>query len=376
MPAQALSFRAVCGCFHPILINILGRKATLYAAKNMKVLMLRTRAEGCILGCVLTLMFWGSLLLRAGDVETNPGPGPVRGGSSSTGGGGSGRGGATVQTRLSTAMTGRNESPDRAGVVGAGVVGAGVVGAGEGGTWSGGNSGCSLGSKDNQIMMEMMKEMFKNFSSQQDQNNVKVLSKMSELEANINSKFDVLKKEVETMQMEIDALQHDNDELRLTCDVLNMKVGVLEQRADDQEARSKRNNLLFFGLKRDENESAQASEDKVKTLIKEKLGMTEEIVFDRVHRLGGKPGAPLIGRCTFYKDKINVLKNKGKLNGTGFYIKEDFPTNVRDIRKKLNELVKENREKGEKVKIVYDHVYIENKKYGLNQSHNGLSEIR
>ena len=329
----------------------------------MKVLMLRTRAEGCILGCVLTLMFWGSLLLRAGDVETNPGPGPVRGGSSSAGGGGSGRGGATVQTRLSAAMTGMTESPDRAGVVGAGGGG-------------GGSSGCSLGSKDNQIMMEMMKEMFKDFSSQQDQNNVKVLSKMGELEANINSKFDVMKKEVETMQMEIDALQHDNDELRLTCDVLNMKVGILEQRADDQEARSKRNNLLFFGLKRDEKESAQASENKVKTLIKEKLGMTEEIVFDRVHRVGGKPDAPLIARCTFYKDKINVLKNKGKLNGTGFYIKEDFPANVRDVRKKLNELVKENREKGETVKIVYDHVYIENKKYGLNQNHDGLSELR
>ena len=225
-------------------------------------------------------------------------------------------------------------------------------------------------------MMEMMKEMFKDFSSQQDQNNVKVLSKMGELEANINSKFDVMKKEVETMQMEIDALQHDNDELRTTCDALNLKVGILEQRADDQEARSKRNNLLLFGLKRDENESAQASENKVKTLIKEKLGMTEEIVFDRVHRVGGKPDAPLIARCTFYKDKINVLKNKGKLNGTGFYIKEDFPTNVRDIRKKLNELVKGNREKGEKVKIVYDHVYIENKKYGLNQNHDGLSELR
>lgn len=84
----------------------------------------------------------------------------------------------------------------------------------------------------------------------------------------------------------------------------------------------------------------------------------------------------MIARCTFYKDKIKVLKNKSKLEGTGFYVKEDFPTGVRDVRRKLNELVKENRERGEKVKLVYDHVYIENKKYGLNQNQNGLSELK
>ena len=58
------------------------------------------------------------------------------------------------------------------------------------------------------------------------------------------------------------------------------------------------------------------------------------------------------------------------------YIKEDFPARVRYIRKMIGDLVKTNRDRGERVKIVYDHVYIENKKYILNENQDGLIESR
>ena len=157
------------------------------------------------------------------------------------------------------------------------------------------------------------------------------------------------------MQTEMNVLQQENDELKTTCDMLWQRVGTLEQRADDQEARSKRNNLLFFGIRRDENETAQASENKVKSLLRENLGLTEQIDFDRVYRIGNKPDAPLIARCTLYKDKIKILRNRNKLVGTNMYVKEDLPVNVRETRKRLGELVKANRDRGERVKVIYDH---------------------
>ena len=53
---------------------------------------------------------------------------------------------------------------------------------------------------------------------------------------------------------------------------------------------------------------------------------------------------------------------------------------MKDARKEINELVKDRRDRGENVKIaydhVYDHVYIENKKFGLNENRNGLVELR
>ena len=347
MPAQALSFRAACGCFHAVLIHILGRKAKKYAEGRMKVVRLSSRGQGCIFGFVLTLMFWGSLLLRAGDVETNPGP-PKRdnvGGGMS--GGGAGRG-STVQTRLS--VSGPDQSYANA-----------------------------AGGGDNHMMVEIRK-MFTDFGAQQQvqqqQSTDKVLAKMSELETNISLKFDAVNKEIEAVQTDMSVLQQENDELRSTCDALWQRVVMLEERADDQESRSKRNNLLFFGVKRDENESAQASENKVKALLREKLEINETIDFDRVHRVGNKTDAPLIARCTLYKDKLKILRSRNKLEGTTMYIKEDFPARVRYIRKMIGDLVKTNRDRGERVKIVYDHVYIENKKYILNENQDGLIESR
>ena len=218
--------------------------------------------------------------------------------------------------------------------------------------------------------------MFNDFSTKQDKNSDKVMNRISELESSINKQFESVKKEVETLQTEVNILQEENDELRLQCDSLWQRVVNLEERADDQEARSKRNNLLFFGIKREEQETAQDCERKVKTMLTEKMGMSADIPFDRVHRLGNKTNAPLIARCTFYKDKINILKSSNKLKGTDLYVNEDFPVTVRDKRKKISELVKERREKGEKIKIVYDHVYIENRRYELNECQNGLVEKR
>ena len=100
------------------------------------------------------------------------------------------------------------------------------------------------------------------------------------------------------------------------------------------------------------------------------------IEFDRAHRVGTKSEAPIIVKCTFYKVKLKILKNKNKLEGTQMYVKEDFPANVRHIRKILGTLTKTHRDRGERIKVVYDHVYIDNKKYVLNVNQDGLVESR
>ena len=338
-----MAFRATCGRFHAVLIYILGQKAKHFAQCRVKTLHLKTRAQGVIVGCLLTLLFCGSLLMRAGDVESNPGPG--RGGNSS----GVGAKGATVQTRLRDSVT---ESPDRAG---SGVGGEGSI-------------------------MNEMKRLFAEFSTQQQQQHQmstdKVLTKMNELETKINQKFDAVNTEIEHLQTDVSVLQEENEVLRTAYDELAQRVVTLEQRADDQESRSKRNNLLFFGIKRDENETTQASENKVKDILRQNLELTDNIEFDRAHRVGTKSEAPIIVKCTFYKDKLKILRNKSKLEGTQMYVKEDFPVNVRHIRKILGTLTKTHRDRGERVKVVYDHVYIDNKKYVLNVNQDGLIESR
>jgi hypothetical protein len=114
------------------------------------------------------------------------------------------------------------------------------------------------------------------------------------------------------------------------------KVEQLERKTDDLEGRSKRNNLIFYGVHRFQNETNDDCEGKIQDLLTDKLDMGREIEFDRVHRLSAKPDSPIIVRCTSYKDKVRILKEKRKLKGSDIFIGEDFSLRVREIRRGLS----------------------------------------
>ena len=67
------------------------------------------------------------------------------------------------------------------------------------------------------------------------------------------------------------------------------------------------------GIPRAENETSQDCEGIVRDLITDKLELAEDIEFDRVHRLSGKPNSPVVARCSFYKHKEKVMKERSKL---------------------------------------------------------------
>ena len=101
-------------------------------------------------------------------------------------------------------------------------------------------------------------------------------------------------------------------DLRRENGALWNKVGCLEKKADDLEGRSKRNNLLFYGIDREEDETTESCEDRLRDIFTDKLELSGDIEFDRVHRISPKPNSPLIARCMFYKDKVKILKAEGK----------------------------------------------------------------
>ena len=92
---------------------------------------------------------------------------------------------------------------------------------------------------------------------------------------------------------------------------------------------------------------------------KDKLGIAENIVIERAHRIKKKgnsdnPGKPRTIVCRFlnYKDKTNILKNAKKLKGKNIFINEDFSHETMELYKELREKVKKHRNKG---KIAYLH---------------------
>ena len=89
-------------------------------------------------------------------------------------------------------------------------------------------------------------------------------------------------------------------------------------------------------------------------------------MFNFVHRLSSKPNSPVIARCAFFKDKVNILKDKRKLQGSNISIGEDFCARVRDIRRKLTPHLKAKRNEGCRVSMVFDHLLVDGKRFTVD----------
>jgi hypothetical protein len=92
-----------------------------------------------------------------------------------------------------------------------------------------------------------------------------------------------------------------------------------------------------------------------------------------VHRLSSKPNAPVIASCTFYRDKIKIMNAKRRLKGTNIFVGEDFSLRVREIRHKLTPHLKDKRREGCRAAMVFDHLLVDGKKFGLDD-HDHLIE--
>ena len=192
----------------------------------------------------------------------------------------------------------------------------------------------------------------------------------------IKEHFAQLQEEVNELKDDMGSLKSENEELKSCNDSLCQKVEGLEKQIDDLEGRSKRNNLLFFGLEKEEGETNESSEQRLQELFTDKLELAESVDFDRVHRISSKPNSPLIARCVFYKDKVKILKARSKLKGSKIFIGEDFSTTVREVRKRLTPLMKEKRDRGQRVSMVYDHLIADGKKFFLSADGKSLVEER
>nr|XP_037284169.1 uncharacterized protein LOC119176932 [Rhipicephalus microplus] len=115
-------------------------------------------------------------------------------------------------------------------------------------------------------------------------------------------------------------------------------VSALELKVDDLENRSRRCNLIIYGIPENQNEDNSTLEETVtETVFKEKLDI-DGVGIERIHSLG-KPATnktrPTILKLLDFRDKTRVFKNCHKLKGTDLSVSEDFSVRVRDIRRNL-----------------------------------------
>ena len=357
------------------------KRARNRAAMRYDVLKPRSRLDGIILGLTLIYFFWGSLLLRCGDVETNPGPDRPQGQQKE-----SRRQTTLRQCKLGGGISSREESTERAGSA-AMVSGqaspapksASPVGIPSmidttpcpprGGATSQPVKEPTLG--DVIGMLQAQNAQMDTRFDEVKQNMDGVRQHVQELVEEVHvmrEDYAAMQGELRGLREEVSNLRDKNQELEQTNDNLMERVDNLERKTDDLEGRSKRNNLIFYGLYRRENETAADCESNLRDFITDKMELSQDFQFDRVHRLNSKADSPMIARCTLYKQKMELLKAKQKLRGTNVFVGEDFSFRVREIRRRLTPHLKKARSDGRHATLIFDHLLIDGKRYTVSSN--------
>eukprot|EP00745_Piridium_sociabile_P000177 TRINITY_DN101275_c0_g1_i6.p1 TRINITY_DN101275_c0_g1~~TRINITY_DN101275_c0_g1_i6.p1 ORF type:complete len:220 (+),score=48.22 TRINITY_DN101275_c0_g1_i6:179-838(+) len=206
MPSSAVHFRAVCGSFLPVYIGFMFKRAKEKAALRIAIVTLRRRVDGVIFGMLLTYFFWGSFLLRCGDVESNPGP-PAPPTSYTD---------AVRKTRLSTAGANRKGSTDKASD----------------------SPSPSAGEPTLRDVMATLTDMRQQMGTH--------FNELKQDVQDLRQDCATLHSELRGLREEVTELRRENDDLKKTNYDLSEKLTDYERRMDDLEGRSKRNNLILL----------------------------------------------------------------------------------------------------------------------------------
>ena len=207
--------------------------------------------------------------------------------------------------------------------------------------------------------LEWLCESFKSFKEDVS----KKLDKLDKID-NILCRVDQLQENISKQSDKISHLAEENGSLKAEI----RQLDVYKQRVIDLEIYTKRNNLIFDGVKQSsEKESYMDSEIKFHNIL-DKLNIHNptNIDVETVHRLGKKfPGKPqpLIVRFVKFSDRQMVWSKRFGLKGSGIWLREHFPANIEAERQVLKPYYKAALERGLNPNMTKNILQVDHKNY-------------
>lgn len=160
---------------------------------------------------------------------------------------------------------------------------------------------------------------------------------------------------------------------------LQQSLSAMENRLDDLENRSRRSNLILYGIPENGKENDRDLAEMVNEDVIKKVLELEPVAIERIHRLG-RPSAnkarPIILKLLDFREKTTILKNCYKLKGLKIAVGEDFTPRVRDIRKKLWQAAKARKLEGDKINLVFDKLKINNEVFEWDDDVNCIRPVK
>ncbi len=203
-----------------------------------------------------------------------------------------------------------------------------------------------------------------------------ILSMQTQLQSQISSMNDNFKRIDDKVTNMATGVTRDLSLLRKENTSLRKQVNSLEEQLDDVQSRSRRNNLLFHGLEGERGETWDESENKIRTFMKDRLGLTnaDSMLITRAHRLAPhKKQSPIIANFVITKDRNDVLrkaKDTFHRQTDQQRVSEDLTRQVRDDRRALSATFKKAQDAGENPKMRHNKLIVGHKVYQRDRVNN------
>lgn len=161
------------------------------------------------------------------------------------------------------------------------------------------------------------------------------------------------------------------DNFDTSLNVLKTSVADQSEKIVDIEDRSRRSNLIVYGLIEKPNETEDVlRKEVVDELFCKKLNVSCNSI-GRIHRLGRQAGnRPVIMYLQDFTEKQEILKNAKKLKGTEIFIQNDYSRCTLRRRKLLWESGKIDKANGKKPYLVHDKLRIDDDTFMWDDSKN------
>ena len=145
----------------------------------------------------------------------------------------------------------------------------------------------------------------------------------------------------------------------------------LEGKQEYAENQSRRNNLKLIGVPESSEEKTwDDTEGIVKDLVKEKLGIQEELQIERCHRVNHKPGSKghdqnkprhIVAKFVHWKQKVMIVKKAREKKPDGILFFNDYSANTLARRQAQIPLLDKMRKQGKIAYFIKDRLIVKDK---------------
>ena len=182
-----------------------------------------------------------------------------------------------------------------------------------------------------------------------------------------------IRKENQEAKEEIKSIRKENKELKEELQELKTKVGqmeILENKMERMEKENKKNNVIITGMEinnNNEEEIITKAEEIIKHLkIEAKIKKAKRI-----------KGTMCVIEMETFQQKLKVMEHKWKLSNIQsgkIFITSDLTERERQIQKEIKEIRDEEKKKNSNVKMGYQRLFVEGKKYIWNKEKKCLED--